>query len=359
MEKKLIEKFLRNECNPYENQELLNWLKTSGYEDLEKLIEDDLNNELKEKVESEKDFSYLLHDIYNSESHYKNLNLNLPHERLTQYEVASKKSVRLLWLITKCAASLVFIIGFIYLLYFNLTITQSIQKEEKTDYLTKSNQRGRKSTIHLKDGSIVYLNSESEITYPDNFSDSVRFVRLNGEAFFDVAKNDSKPFIVMCGPLQVKVLGTSFNIKAFKDEDEIKISLASGQIELAHENNYESNTNQFELSSNQAVVYNLDKQNFDKITSFNAIEEFGWKDGILYFNKAGLITVINKLEQWYNVHFEIKNEPKSKWSYTGTFQNATLENVLNSIGHTEGFTFKIEQENVIIKFKTLDHDTYP
>jgi len=359
VDRKLIEKFLKDECNPHENLELLDWLMTSGYMELEKLIEDDLNNELKDEIESERDLSYLLPDIYKSEDLYKNLNLYLPQESLTTFADANKKPKRLLWLIAKCAASIIFIVGFAYLFYSNLTTTQSIQSAGQTDYLTKSNQRGRKSTIHLKDGSIVYLNSESKITYPTNFPDSVRVVQLNGEAFFDIAKNESKPFIVISGPLQVKVLGTSFNIKAFKDEDEIKVSIASGQVELSYDNSEGNIAKHIELSSNQAVVYNLNEKVFNKITSFHPIKEFGWKDGIIYFNKAGLITVINKLERWYDVHIEIKNDPSFIWSYTGKFQNATLENVLNSIGHTERFNFRIEQDKVIIKFKTDDYDTHP
>jgi ferric-dicitrate binding protein FerR (iron transport regulator) len=143
------------------------------------------------------------------------------------------------------------------------------------------------------------------------------------------------------------------------DEDEIKVSLASGQVELSNENSKGNNANDIELKSDQAVVYNLNEKVFDKITGFNPVEEFGWKDGIIYFNKAGLITVIHKLEQWYNVRIEIINDPTTIWSYSGKFQNATLENVLNSIGHTERFDFRIEQDKVIIKFKTDDNDTYP
>lgn len=354
----MIEKFLRNECNAYESLKLLEWLKTTDYEDLEDLIEDDLNRELIKEVDSEKDLNHLLHNIYSSEINNNSLNLDKPREPFIPFAPAYKKTKRLLILLVKCAASVFFIAGISYLFYSNLTNQEPVQSGENEDFITKSNQRGRKSTIHLKDGSIVYLNSESKITYPSNFSDSLRVVRLEGEAFFDVAKNTSKPFNVIIGPLQVEVLGTSFNIKALKDEDEIKISLASGKIALFHETDDGKIEKKLALSPKQAVVYSVDKKVFNEITSFDAIEEFGWKDGVIYFNKAGLVTVFNTLEQWYNIRFEVKNDPSSIWSYTGVFKNATLENVLNSIGHTEGFDFSIEHDKVIIKFKTDNYETH-
>jgi len=358
VKKKLIENFLRNECNPHENLELLEWLMRSDYEGLEDLIEYDLNKELTKEVDSEKDLCHLLPEIYNSEDHVDNASLYQPSGHFTPVANADKKSNRSLWFIVKCAASIFFIAGISYLFYSNLSKTQPIQSGEYTDLVTKSNQRGRKSTIHLKDGSIIYLNSESKITYPNNFSDSIRVVRLEGEAFFVVAKNSSNPFNVIAGPLQVEVLGTSFNIKALNDEDEIKISLASGQVVLFHETDDSKIEKKLSLSPNQAVVFSLDENVFNDITGFEVIEEFGWKDGIIYFNKAGLVTVLNKLEQWYNVSFDVKNDPLSIWSYTGTFKNATLENVLNSIGHTEGFSFSIDHDKVIIKFNSDNYDPH-
>ncbi len=359
MNKKLIDKFLRHECNAQEELEILTWLKSTEHEELEEFIEVDLKEAFAKEKDTKIELCHILPKILDSEENDEAENEYPLDSYFRTNQYTEKNSKRVLHFVAKWAAAILLIAGFSFFFNYNLNKVDTVQSGRSNQYIVKENQRGRKSTIFLKDGSVVHLNSESKITYPEVFSDSLRIVNLEGEAFFEVAKNASKPFIVKAGPVDVKVLGTTFNVRSFSDTEQIKVSLVSGQVEVLNKIKSESRSENIILTPDQSVVYLRDKESFNEISSFNSDEDIGWKDGIIYFNKAGFIAVINKLESWYNVNFEIKNDPLTIWSYTGKFQNQNLENVLNSIGFSQEFTFEIEKEKIIIKFKTPKYDTNP
>lgn len=346
VDKKLIYKFLRHECSSLEEQEVLNWLQSSDREKLEDYIEEDLNLELTRNNGANQDLGHLLPNILEDTEEEPTKEVDYP---IGSY-LAFIKSKRILAYSVKWAAAIVLIAGFSFFFNYNLSRVETVQSETSNLLTVKENQRGRKSTIFLKDGSVVYLNSESRISYPEVFSDSQRVVLLEGEAFFEVAKNESKPFIVKTGPIDVKVLGTSFNVRSFMD-DHIKISLVSGRVEVVNKNKTEDErTDQIILNPDQSVIYQRNQNTFDEILPFNADQDIGWKDGIIYFHKDGLISVTKRLEKWYDVQFEIMNDPQSLWSYTGKFKNKNLETVLKSISFTQNFTYEIKKDKVIIKF---------
>ena len=127
------------------------------------------------------------------------------------------------------AASLALFI-FAYTYFFTMELSRS---SEPIELVTKTTSKGQKATITLPDGSVLKLNSESSITYPKQFNKNVREVSLNGEAFFEVAGNPKKPFIVSSEGLRTKVLGTSFNINAYKDFSEIAVTVVTGRVEVS------------------------------------------------------------------------------------------------------------------------------
>jgi len=209
----------------------------------------------------------------------------------------------------------------------------------------KENPRGVKSQIQLPDGTHVWLNSASSISYQVDFSDSTRLITLNGEAFFEVVKDSLRPFMVKSGDVTTTALGTAFNVNAFK-EDEIQVSLHEGKVSVSKVND-EATT--ILLPGQQA---NVDRSGFS-VHSFDGEEVLAWKDGIIYFNNTGFDKMLSTLEKWYNVSFQIENltaEKRKQIRVTGKFKNQTLVNVLKLLGHSVHFEYTIDQKNVTLRF---------
>jgi transmembrane sensor len=211
--------------------------------------------------------------------------------------------------------------------------------------IVKSVIKGQKLKIHLPDGSIVWLNSESSISYPERFTDTVRKVDLAGEAYFEVVKNPDQPFIVQTGEISAKVLGTTFNVRNYGDDKQVNVALVTGKISVISA----KHPDEFILTPGERLIYDTGndkyiKQNFDLKTVT------AWKDGILYFEDATYEEVINTLERWYGVEFVTVNRGSSSWKFTGEFKNEYLDIVLNSISYSKNFTYIIDQNKVYVKF---------
>ena len=217
------------------------------------------------------------------------------------------------------------------------------QDETVAKMVEKSTTRGQKSIITLKDGTQIRLNAESKIRFPENFSDSTRMVTLEGEAYFEVARDPTRPFIVECGGLYTKVLGTSFNINAYPENKKIAVDLVEGKVLVYGKNAQKSS---LYLLPDQQASYDKDDDNI-QLGSFNPKEATAWKDGIIRFNKASFEEMRRVLERWYDVKFEIVKNPVMT-GFTGEFQNQSLDAVLKGIGFSVGFKFQIEGRKVII-----------
>ncbi len=252
------------------------------------------------------------------------------------------------WII-KIAASLFIIISISFSTYWYLSNSNS----EDTSaihivQIIKENPKGQKSTIFLPDGSKVILNSESKITYPSAFHGESREVVLDGEAFFDVVPDKNLPFIVATNAVNIRVLGTSFNVYAHNNSNTHKVSLATGAIEVTQQKTEAGD--KVLLSPGQAISYNMGDQVFSDIRNFNPKAEYGWKDGLIYFENATFKEVIQTLEVWYGVDFTIDGQLNSEWHYSGAFDNYTLNNVLYALSFTGKFNYEIEGKKVRVNF---------
>lgn len=210
--------------------------------------------------------------------------------------------------------------------------------------IEKSVQAGQKLRITLPDSSIVWINSESSIRYPENFTAESRIIELKGEAYFDVKKDEMRTFEVVAGDLTIRALGTSFNVNAFNSQEEIKVALVEGKVGIA---NNEALT--VLLNPGELAVYNAAQKVFEKGRSSLA-GETSWKDGRIVFKNADFDTVIERLERWYGVEFQYDEKKKPDWDFTANFTNSNLENVLKVIGFGEGFQFEIEGSTVTLYF---------
>jgi ferric-dicitrate binding protein FerR (iron transport regulator) len=256
---------------------------------------------------------------------------------------------RLGW-IYRVAATLLILGMFSAIAYYFSGTKKNVEPAVST--VIKENLRGRKSTIFLNDGSIVYLNSESSIEYPEKFSDSLRVVKISGEAFFDIARDEHKPFIVHTDELAISVLGTSFNVNDFDENDRCKISLSSGKVSVSTLGQTQGSTaDAITLSPGQSVSYLEEKAEFTSITAFDPNLDLGWKDGNIVFKNADMQTMLKTFERWYNVDFKLKNDPYFRWNYTGEFHNQTLQDVLESLSFSQSFDFRFEENNVELMFK--------
>lgn len=227
-----------------------------------------------------------------------------------------------------------------------VSLIQGVKKSEiaeipSPEFVTKEAAKGQKITIVFPDGTVVKLNAESYITYPVRFSEHNRKVVLSGEAYFDVAHYDNWPFIVQTREVQTKVLGTSFNIAAYPENDFINIALVSGSVQVS-----DNSKREFTLKPKEMISIGQ-KDEALTISQFDFREVTGWKDNVIVFDKASFKEVQFTLERWYDVKFQYSNALVFKGGYSGEFADQSLENVLLGMSANK-FEFKIEGKNVYI-----------
>ncbi|MEQ6119945.1 FecR domain-containing protein [Reichenbachiella sp. MALMAid0571] len=218
---------------------------------------------------------------------------------------------------------------------------------ENSTLVTKVSPYGQKTTVKLPDGTMVVLNSGSTLKYKKEFDDSFRKVELTGEAIFDVVKDPARPFTVHSGTLSTTVLGTFFNVRAYNDESQIRVSLAKGKV-VVNNTGQTNQLNNYYLEPGQEVTYHKVKKTIEK-RKFDIDQVFAWNKGIIVFESVRMKTVLKELERWYGVSFKVTGESQ-EWNYTGKFEKQSLENVLRNLSFSQRFEFTIENKEVEIKF---------
>lgn len=200
---------------------------------------------------------------------------------------------------------------------------------------------GMTTTVDLPDGTKVYLNSESSLTYPSFFSKDKRDVKLTGEAFFEVQKDPEHRFIVS-GPhhTQIEVLGTSFNVEAFERDSFISTTLVEGKVRFAYQKNRQPAT--VDMKPGQKLMYDTTSSQV-KLIQTSGETETAWKDGKIIFQATPLPEALRMLEKRFNVTFVLSNNRLRGEAFNGSFTNQRLERILE--------IFKISSN---IKWRYLD-----
>jgi transmembrane sensor len=244
----------------------------------------------------------------------------------------------------------------------------------KADRTPNSNEiatkNGSKSNVRLPDGTAVWLNSDSKLTYSGDFNENLREVHLSGEAYFDVVKNKTKPFIIHTDLMDIKVLGTAFNIRSYPEEETIETSLIHGSIEVILKENPAQkiflnpsdkliirNTNQrkkidstvqksLPATAEEQPIFVTEKIKFQGSDSLQP--ETAWINNKLCFDHETLEKVISKIERWYNVEFEVRNRALLSLYFTGTFENESLKHVLQALQASRHFHFQLKNEKVTV-----------
>lgn len=212
------------------------------------------------------------------------------------------------------------------------------------EYNILKTPKGGEYSLLLADGSKVWLNAASELKFPVYLSGSERKVFLEGEAYFEIAKNKDKSFIVQTNGYDVQVLGTSFNITAYNDERQITTTLVEGSVKITaseKENSvYITPGQQAVLQENSAKI---------KITDVDTYQYTSWKDGLFVFKSKPLGSITKKFSRWFNCEIQFADSELENTKFTGTLRRDTdLGELLNIISQTCSIEFTFNKNNIII-----------
>jgi transmembrane sensor len=230
-----------------------------------------------------------------------------------------------------------------------------------------STRHGSKTKLVLPDSTQVWLNSGSKLTYDKNYGNSIREVTLTGEAYFDVVKNTRKPFIIHAGAIDVKVLGTQFNVKSYPADKTTETSLINGSVEVVVRNRpqekyilkpneklvVQNNSTAVEqIKKKEAVVKAKDPlvaiKNLSYYSGDGASMETAWTANRLLFEDEKFEDVAKKLERWYDVEIRFSNNKRKDIALKGSFVEETLGQAMEALAFVYGFRYEIKNRKVTI-----------
>ena len=206
---------------------------------------------------------------------------------------------------------------------------------------TMSTPRGGQYQLRLPDGSRVWMNASSSLTYPTAFTGKERVVELSGEAYFEVSKNIAMPFTVKMNGMSVNVLGTHFNVMGYDDEAAIKTTLLEGAVQITKGNAKTL------LKPGQEANVNTTEEKI-KIATADVEQAIAWKNGMFLFNKTDIKSIMRQLSRWYD--FEVKYEKAfENKNFSGMISRKTeLSKVLKMLQMTKDVKFKVEGRIVTV-----------
>lgn len=243
-----------------------------------------------------------------------------------------KRHIQLIW---RIAASVVLVSALALMYWF-------ISRDPEVSYLTRSVGAGEPAVFELPDGSLIHLNAQSSIVYPATFEQAAqREVLLTGEAFFEVKRDENKPFVIRSGTLTTTVLGTTFDIRAYPDQPEFTVTVASGKVQVA------SDKQKVLLEANDQVSYTRAGGTMERhqVTS-NA--DWSWKDGILVLDNQPVVEAIRMLERRYGVEIALRDVQNATCRINGKYKNNNLVDILESLKFIYGITYEFTSDKKIV-----------
>lgn len=234
--------------------------------------------------------------------------------------------------IMRAAASLAFIFILSFAAYY-FFFTENQKSIVEVKWNEKKTRIGEKSIITFLDGTKITLNADSKLKYSLNSESNLREVYLEGEAYFEVAPNKAKPFVVNSSTVSTVALGTKFDVKAFPKEKEIVVSLVEGRIKVTANNAAEQI-----LIPNQQFTYNL-KTGKHIVKSFDELQVIGWRDNILIFDNTVLEDALILIERAYGVKFELTDESIKKLKIKANFENESIWTIVKVLKKAFGLDF--------------------
>jgi transmembrane sensor len=324
----LIRKFIENRCSESEYKLMMDYLTSLDNSELNAFMDFHIN-----QVEAA---ARSRNDLYED-------NIDSILAKITSVnEQKSTRHRRSAYLI---AAS----IAFFLFLSTGILYYSGVFNEKKLETIWNENttEMGQKFSLTLPDGTNITLNGDGKLKYPQKFAQSSRDVYLEGEAFFEVAHDSAKPFIVHTGTISTIVVGTKFNVSAFTSEKDIVVSLVEGKVKVSTEG-----PNVLKgiivLEPEQQLVYDKEKEE-SKIEGFDQQKATGWKENILKFEKEPLGEIFKKLERTYGVKYELEDKSFSSLLITANFNKASLWTVNETLKKLTDLKYRIESNKNNIK----------
>ena len=217
-------------------------------------------------------------------------------------------------------------------------------KNQNSQMVEMANPMGMRSSIVLSDGTRVILNAGTTLSYPAAFVSSQREVKVNGEAFFEVSHDKDHPFIVSAENVKVKVLGTKFNVKAYKEDDHIEVTLTEGKVGVGLGEHHDM----MYISPGQQALFNKMKQSFSKY-EVNLDYYTSWKEGKFYFKSVTFLEIAKQLERRFNVHISVEPAKLQRTVFSGDFvRGENLEQILRIITADKRTDYTMRGDSICI-----------
>ncbi|WP_183572906.1 FecR family protein [Mucilaginibacter sp. X5P1] len=213
--------------------------------------------------------------------------------------------------------------------------------DQTITYNTLTTPKGGEYQVVLPDGTKVWLNAASSLSYPTEFTGKERHVKLTGEAYFEVAKNKDKPFFVSIDDVQIRVLGTHFNIEAYSDDHNIKATLLEGSVQVT------KNQNHSLLKPGQQAVINSNSNNIT-VADANIDDVMAWKNGYFIFDHDNITGIMKKVSRWYDVDIEYNGNYDDQ-KFGGTFyRSKSIAELLQHLEKVGKIHFTITGRRIIV-----------
>ena len=325
--KNLLEKFLRGEATPKEIElldERMNDHPDGDFDSISRSIWGDgtiMSHNLPDEGQKEKMKNNLLNRINAEEDFMRSVRVNRKREFLHAFSLAAS--------ILVVAMSVVFLI---------------LGDRQIHEYEVVA-ERGQKSSVTLPDGSHVWLNSASRITYTSDFNKKNRNITLEGEAYFDVAKNKKIPFVVNASEMSITAVGTEFNVRNYSDEDEVCTTLVEGKV-IASTLGCD-----ISLTYGQEAVLNRNsgEMSFAVVSDLNHMVP--WRSNEILLDGESLDNLSRILSRMYNVDVYFENDSIKTYTYTGLIRNNSLQNVLELVSNTSPVAYGIYDDKIVFTTK--------
>lgn len=277
---------------------------------------------------------------------------------------ARKNKSLLIWSATALAAVVLFMVFF----YNPGTVVSTKTDKAASEVSTKN---GSRSKLTLPDGTQVWLNSNSKLAYDnENFGKTIREVTLTGEAYFDVVKNTARPFIIHTSKINIKVLGTAFNVKAYPEDRQTETSLIRGSVEVTIKNRpndkiilspdeklvvenfvtegYKSKPVTVTKAATNIVLPQVAVNKLIYNPADSTVAETAWVNNRLVFRDESFEEAAVKLQRWYNAEIQIEDEALAKKRFSATFINETVTQTLDALKLSFAFKYRQEGTKIII-----------
>lgn len=319
-----LQQYFDNKCTPEEKAIVENWLLSASEEHINTLMKERWNQIGGKMPEHEKKVLW--------QRLHKNI---VPAPKTSLVKTLQQRS--------RAVAAAAAVIILLAVATFWLTV------QNNREYI--SNDSPVAKQVKLADGTIVWLNAWSELTYYKDFNDTSRKVKINGEAYFIVKEDKSKPFTVYAGHIATNVLGTEFNVEAYENEKSVKVSLTKGKVAISFRDNQETSDPVKYLSPGEMFTSTADKN--ISVQPIAVQKAQAWMEGYFVVNDLNLQEVLNRMEKRYNIRFHIEGGqmPASACEHVAaTFAGENWQQIVKQLCFTCHFEYTIEGQDVHLTY---------